>query len=685
MFTLSVAARVLVGFGLGVVVTAAAEGSALAAALDEIIAAPSFETAGIIVRLSGDDGDETVDVEVRGPEGTDFTSAHPAVRFEPGGAATSLFALLPATEYTVRVTLADPDGVAGPATKTISLRTRAEPSLSTPTRVRWVGTSGRDVADAGTAKSDPYASIAFALEAALPGDEIRVLPGVYSAVVVDGRHGTEAAPIVVRADDPTSRPVIDGDGGGKALFLNDASYVVIDGFEVRNGGGDDDGIGVYLRASARVTVRNCYIHDNGHDNVVISKAPEFSGGGAAAGFHLIEGNVIGDVDHTKGCSGASNDACAGQTYYGIKQDNNPGGGTVIRHNRFFGHVDNMSPCGDEGDGRAIVDGAPVLALVGPGKWTNHDLEIYDNLLEDARDDGVELDGICVNARVYRNHVVDAENALSLAPALPGPFFVVRNVTSGDIKQSAVKLNTGGQSDVPSRHLYFYQNTFTRSTAGTLFNAWFALEGDHNVPIHDVVFRNNVFSSPLGGVAIDSYNHGSEQPSLDGDVWWTTTSAKMFSWWNGTSTDKYDSFAAFQAGTGQEALGAFGEPGLDVDFIPTEGALVIDRAIALPGINDDFIGGAPDVGAFELGAPKPPGPPEGAGGTGAGGTGSGAGGADNGATSAGSGAGGAGIGGDDGGCGCSLPGAGSRRGVGALLVGLAVVGAWRRRRSARPNE
>ena len=645
-----------------------------AAALDKVSLAPSFETAGVIVQLTGDSGNETVTVEVKGPSDADFHPAHATVLFEPHALATSLFDLAPGSDYALRVTLADPDGVTGSATQMMTLHTRVD-SAPPPIRVRWVGPAGHDAASSGAAKADPYLTPTYALAHAMPGDEIRVLAGAYAAVSADGLHGTEAAPIVLRADDPSKRPVIDGAMSGNSLYLNDASWVVIDGFEVRNGGGDSDGHGVYLRASSHVTVRSSFIHDNGHDDVLISKSAEFSGGALAGGFHLIEDNDIADLEHGA-CSGGSNTACVGQTYYGIKQDNNPGAGTVIRKNRVRGHDDNISPCGDEGSGRDLADGSPVLALVGNGPWTNHDLEIYDNTLEDARDDGLELDGICVNARVYRNTIHNAQNPFSAAPVMPGPYFIVRNVVTGDWGDAGFKMNTAGNSAVPSRHVYVYQNTFARSTKGTLVNLWYAVEGDHNVPIHDVVFRNNVFSGPAGGAATNANNHGAEQPSFDGNVWWTTDTAQVFSWWNGASTDHYDTFAAFQSGASQEAHGAFGEPGLGSDFVPTKGALVVDRGLPIPGINDHFVGSAPDVGAYELGGsgPVPPG--------------------DGGVTTPGD---DGGVGGDAGpspdggtdpgdsasGCGCVLEGRGESSSMtalfGLLALGLAVRRAAIRRR------
>lgn len=666
----------------------ATERGARAAKLEAVLVQPSFETAGIIVRLSGDSGNEVVNVEVKGPGDADFRPAHAAARFEAGAAATSLFNLKPSADYSVRVTLVDPDGVTGSATQTATLRTRGAPSLPTPKRVRWVGPAGRDAAGAGATKADPFKSIAFAFNGAQPGDEIRVLPGTYGAAEITKKNGSEDAPIVLRADDPANKPIIDGAATDNALTFDDSSYVVVDGFEVRNGGKDGEGVGVYLRASAHLTVRNCSIHDSGHYDVLIAKAAEYSGGAQQSGFHLLEDNVIADLDHGA-CTGPTYESCPGETYYGIKLDNNAGAGTVIRRNHIHDHADNLSPCGDEEVGRNIADGAPVLALVGTGKFTNHDLEVYDNLIERARDDAIELDGICVNARVYRNRIKDAQNGVSLAPALPGPFFVVRNVLGGAINESLLKLNTNGNASVPSRHLFLYHNDFTRSTKGTLLNLWFALPGEHDVPIHDVVLRNNVFSSPQGGKATDAYNHGAEQPSFDGDVWWTTDTAKVFSWYNGTKNDVYDSFAAFRAGTGQEAQGAFGDPGLDADSFPTPGALVVDRGIVLPGINDGFIGTGPDVGAYELGGPRPGepggGPSDHGPGTGPDGSGAGNGdpGGDGGGPGDGSSGGGSGDDADAGGCGCVLAGSAAPTGAGAAAAfGLLAAGLLRRRRRSR---
>lgn len=575
---------------------------ARAASVDQIFPHGGFETAGVIVTLSGDDGDETVTLERMDAGG--WRPLHPLVRYDRHGFAGSVFGLAPGSETTLRVTLDDPDGVDGEATRTVTVRTRPDDGPPAPTRTVWVATDGRDEADAG-AETDPHRSIGYALARAEPGDEIRVRAGTYGPVVLGDIAGTEGAPIVIRADDPDAMPVIDGEGS-RPFSLERSAWIVLDGFEITGGGTDADGIGVRLHSSAHVTVRGCYVHDNGHWNVLITKSDMFPGGVTEGGYHVIEDNRIADTD-APDCAGPSNRACDGQTYYGVHLDNNPGAGHVIRRNELFGHVDDVVLCGDEGSGRSLAPDANVLALTGGAAgWTNHDTAFYDNVARDARDDALELDGICVNARVFRNRLSDAENPVSVAPALPGPYFFVRNVVTGTWGQAAFKMNTNGEPDVPIRNLLVYHNTFVRTDEGPLLNLWYAYPGGHVVPIRDLVFRNNLFASP-GGQCTNALNEGDEHPSFDYDLWWSPTSSdRLFEWWDGADTQRYATFDAFVSATGQETHGVFAEPALDDDLVPTEGSPAVDAALVIEGINDDHAGDAPDIGAFERGGEPPPG-------------------------------------------------------------------------------
>lgn len=595
--------------GLCTLTTTAIGGACLAASLETIYVHGAFETAGVIAHLSADaDGDETASLEYRGPGDADFRQAHDFVMYDAQNLASSLFGLSPGTTYELRVTLADPDGVSGGNPQVIDVTTLAPFALPVPQATVIVASSGGN-----------FTSIQAALDAAQPGDEIRVRPGVYGAIGISNLNPPAGMPIVVRADESTDRPIIDGNGGaGTAVNITGSSNLIFDGLVIRNAGSDASGIGVNIQASSAIVVRNSLIHDNGRYNVFVTDGDQFPGGATLGGFHLIESNEIADLQFDP-CGGATNSACPNQTSFGIRLDNNPGAGTVIRGNVIHGHVDNTVVCGDEGAARSLgEDIANVLALTGGSDnqgWTNHNLDFYDNRLFDARDDDVEGDGICVNARFFRNEFGAAQNPVSVSPALPGPYFFVRNLIQAT-GEASIKFNTAASPsnsiDVPAiRNIFFYHNTIARSNNGTVLNLWYAVPNDHNVPVKNIVFRNNVFWATQGGRLIDANNRGNEHPSFDYDLWYTTNSGNVFEWWDGNATLSAGSLSEFQQISQQESNGLFGDPGLDTDLRPLAGAgasLVVDRGVVLPGINDDFSGAAPDLGAFESGSAGPPGDP-----------------------------------------------------------------------------
>ena len=483
---------------------------------------PSFQTAGVIIKTANDDGDETVAVEVKGPADAAFHAVHPTTRFEPNGWATSLFDLTQDTDYSLRITLSDPDGVSGTASQTVTIHTLPEPVTPVPLRTLYVSTGGTS-SGPGTTKANAFDTIASASAHAQPGDQIRVLAGTYGVVDLEQLRGTATAPIWFIADDANHLPVIAGaDASNATAFsVNQCAYLIIDGFEIRDGGDDGDdsnpgGKGLQLRASTHITAQNNYIHDNGHFDVLVTKSALYSDSGGdsstvnpSAGYHLIQNNRIADVTSPPCTNDDSHSECPGVTYYGVKQDNNPGAANVIRNNEVWGHSDNFSPCGDEDVGDTLTDGMPVTAIIGNGDgsttgiWTNHDMEIYGNNIHDAHDDAMELDGICINARVWRNTLNTAQNGFSVAPALPGPYFLVRNVVTGAIQEGGVKLNTAVSGSNTSRHIFVYQNSFIYtqnvhlySSEATLLNLWFSGSPcyDHNLGIHDVRFRNNIFAA-----------------------------------------------------------------------------------------------------------------------------------------------------------------------------------------------
>jgi hypothetical protein len=74
----------------------------------------------------------------------------------------------------------------------------------------------------------PLKTIQFALEKAMPGDLVHLLPGVYNQDVVTVRHGTREAPISIDG----SRDSIVKGGGKSRIFQIFHDYHVLHGFTI---------------------------------------------------------------------------------------------------------------------------------------------------------------------------------------------------------------------------------------------------------------------------------------------------------------------------------------------------------------------------------------------------------------------------------------------------------------------
>lgn len=557
---------------------------------------PSFETAGFLVTQPDNQIYVSGEVYFKGPDNK-MRISHPLVKYDLKNFATSLFELSPGVGYDARVVMTAATG--HKYYRDIPFITRA--NINIPTAVRTINVSTSN-------------ELQQAIRTAVGGDYIQLAAGNYDAITLANKHFTDARPLVIRAYPGATRPRIIGDGfdGNSGVFLENVTNVVISGFEILNGGSYESasgggGKGVFLRASAKVTIHNNIIHDNGGHGILVSSDNQYTGPGgfAAAGHHLILNNTLYDSQFARDCGGdlSQHEACLNQAYYGILMQNNPGAGTVIRGNTITGHVDSISPCGNEKE-VGIVSANHVLIETDPNRrarYNNHDLEIYDNVLDNSRDDAIELDGICVNARVYRNKITRfTNNVFSIAPALPGPYFILRNIIDADWVAGSVKLNTLGPVSEPLRNVFIYHNTFIRNNfaegnEGALLNLFI---NSPNMPLNNINFRNNIFYAKQGGRSITGTGNFNKAiyPSFNNNLW-ANQDSTLFGW----HTYSGLSFAAWQVESKQESQGLFttNSPGLDKKtYRPLTGSLAIDRAIRIPGINDYYHKAAPDIGAVE---------------------------------------------------------------------------------------
>jgi hypothetical protein len=611
----------------------------------------NFHAGGVLLTVSGDaNGNATASLEWRAAGGS-FRPGQSLERIDTTRFAGSLFDLAPGTSYEARVTLADPDGVAGSPVIT-AFATRAD-MLAEPTlRTLYVSPSGDD-GNAGTSPGAPVRTIQRAADLAQAGDLVLIQPGVYRESVSVPRSGTVAQPIVFRGS--ATGAILDGadaavaagvawtpaaggtwsrvtgfatghvvteagrffryaslaalqalaagaPGGfyfdGTTLYLKfaDASapsshtvhaarledaflvdggaHVRIEGLEIRHYGSGDYGKGVYLRYSSDCAVRSCRIHEVGSAGIWVK-------GGER---HLLENNEIWDTSifgwpwaATKGSSSENN---------AIAFSDDVGRGHVVRRNTVHGTFNGLAPCG---------------SAMPPSGVTN-ETDLYENVVYQHTDDGFEAEGYCANLRLWGNRLQDVHMAFAVAPAAPGPVYLVRNVAwrvgntrtslQDGYTASAIKVNSGYAT--PVGPLLVYHNTFLTDVPTT--DAIALLDPGYSTFIRA---RNNVIAGTR--YALDKVNPVAW--SGDGDDLYTIDGSRLV-YWMGT---RYDTLGAFRA-LGQEPNGLSAPPQLTSpasgSFEPQPGSPLVDAGVALPGINDAYVGAGPDVGALEWSGPPP---------------------------------------------------------------------------------
>ena len=121
-------------------------------------------------------------------------------------------------------------------------------------RSYFVSPDGEDAAGRG-AREKPWRTIQFAVDRALPGDRVILMPGLYAGEAKLTHGGLAGSPISIEAETPGS-VILDGrHEAGACIRLELAPYVTITGLELRWFAL----AGVYVADSSSVTVSHCRI------------------------------------------------------------------------------------------------------------------------------------------------------------------------------------------------------------------------------------------------------------------------------------------------------------------------------------------------------------------------------------------------------------------------------------------
>jgi hypothetical protein len=528
----------------------------------------------------------------RGPGAQTWSSAPQAVVIPDGRHATSLFSLSPDTRYEVLVLSGD-DRACGEAT-TLPLTPVNE-------TVATLYVDQANPQDGDGTEGNPYQTITAAVAVAAAGTDIRVAAGVYHEEVAVNVSGQEGRYVRLLGDEGAildgSNPEVAADGlvwtevsAGiySAPWAGDPRYVLRDGQRLYHftsmaglvaGLGDDDvpmEEGFYVENGA-LTVRSLTDPDS-HTWQVPDRTVAVALDGVE--YVWIEGFTIryyGEGDYPKGVDvrDSSHVVVRGNRIHDIMSPvwiRRASSFNRVEDNEIFQTAVHLWPWDavkgtDHENSGITVAGATQTIVRG-----NRIHEIFNGIYTGSFDDDQNT-AIAFDTDVYDNEM---ENISA------GPVWVVRN-RFADYDASAFKFS----NDSSGRVWIFHNTCWTDRPDQNGLNVSGYFE--------NMVWRNNIIRGTRYAFEM---SQAAGPNDLDWNNYFTTRGAPVVKW----SDVRYDTVAAWCEATGLECHGHDAEPGLASpatgDFSLAPGSPNADRSVRLYGINDAFLGAAPDLGYVE---------------------------------------------------------------------------------------
>lgn len=623
---------------VAIVINAAVGGVFIGQTNSQLDFYPNIETVG--VALSGGGLPPTANMLYRRSGEANWRSGHPLVRIEDGRLIGSLFGLMPATSYEVKVLVGSTE-ISGTTT------TQQDELQFTPSSVLHVNDDAPAGGDGSAAA--PFRTIQEALNRATPGTQVLVADGIYPEAITFPASGTANQWIQVKAEG--SGAILEGSntltgkiwtphptkskvwyttiGSAIGYLARDRqrfySYDTLSDLLQSRGHG-----GVFINEGwfYDSTTRRLYVRNASDPSAYSWQVPVFKHAFDvnARDWIWIEGFEMRFYNRCGVCTvNASHLVIRNNKIrnmqLGIFFDWNgteqQGNDTRVEYNEIYDPNVNEFPWlatkGSSMEGTGIVVRGHIGAIVRGNDIHNYfngiytgssapealnnpavafDADIYNNHIHAISDDALEPEGPCVNHR-FRNNMIDSTFVgVSLAPITIGPTWVLRSVISNYTSKS-IKWAVN-----PDGVIFIYHNT-SWTNAANVFGM------DLITPVHNTVMRNNIFQST--SYAIHEVPTGSAGNDWNNDNWHTTlgTSAPHFKWEN----IDYSNIAKLCTATGLECNGYEDIPGFSNpaagDFTLAASSPNIDRGEIIHGINDDFKGSAPDVGAYEVAFDPPP--------------------------------------------------------------------------------
>ena len=503
---------------------------------------------GLEWEINGDDNhDAQCQIQYRISGRDQWHGFMPLYRVDYNGANTlagSILFLEPGTSYEINLVLSDPDG--GFENRTETITTRSIPLLPAGGRVFHVtpGSGGGD-----GSSGNPFQGIATAQSIAGPGDIFLLHEGNYGGEIEFNVSGAPGSYIVWKGAG-SGAAVIDG------IRVN-ADYIWLENLKVTN---RDYALLTYSSPEGVVIKGNEFI--NCHYSICLNH-----GGN---NWHIVDNTITGDQIPGE----CIDSACwSGE---GIELDHTSG--HVVAYNTISQVADGIS-------------------------YPHKNCDIFGNDIFDTSDDGIEIDYGYANIRVWQNRISNPKNnGISFQPVNGAPWYVLRNQVAAP-NEDAIKFRGADRALIA-------HNTFV---------GWSGVEASGSCYLSRVQSNNNLWISVQPRYAWEcGYDDGFEpfwgyNLDYDGFDW---SGYSYFAKWKGI---RYETIEAFTIATGLEEHGIMVDKASCFEIFETAqppasmpaqymtlniGCNAVDAGIPLAGINDDYSGIAPDLGAYEINTPLP---------------------------------------------------------------------------------
>jgi hypothetical protein len=643
-----------------------------------VIEPPTLQNLGFEWFIDGDvNRNATVEVSYRPQGSREWRSALPLLRLGgerilnrtqldfvvPPMFAGSVLDLVPDNAYEVRFVMSDPDGINGPASRTMTVHTRPEPMPFSGGRVFHVYPHGYE----GEKQEPAFEGLMCAYNltcagtdwatAGRPrvraGDTILVHAGLYKynryeytndptvnrTVPLEGTYyltadGTPEMPIVIKAAGD-GEVIFDGNGNFNLFNVKAADYTYFEGITFRN---TEIAIWAgtqFIAGSKGLTVKHSRFEDVG-----MGVFTNYSG---SSNFYIADNWFYGrnDPDHLIGWASphvwARFDGVDGQvfppvmaSYVAVKVY---GPGHVVAYNYIADFHDgiNVETYGNP-DGSVAEGPVNGPKYPPPEYWDRRPVAIdfYNNYITNSHDNPIEADGSMHNVRIMRNMLINhPSHAFCNQPSLGGPVYWIRNI-GYNLPGGSTRL-TGGSAGV-----LFYNNTILSETAGTPQNTHWR---------NNLILGQNAtsFIEQTAPPVLFSVSTNTNYTSSDYNGFGPTPGAPVAFEWDSPSLDvladypapghtpnlqtrEFATLDAYSKATGQDAHSVILDysvfenvPRLDaqdvtriqnlyeaddLDFGLVPRSAAVDRGVVLPNVNEGFTGRAPDLGALEVGIDAP---------------------------------------------------------------------------------